>query len=165
MASKLAELYDEDFYAWTREQATALRRMAEQRWNGPLDLEHLAEEIEDVGSERRDAAESQVRRVLEHFLKLEHSRATDPRSGWRDSIIDARNILPRKLTPSIRRDVLAELPTLYEQARRKAANSLAGHAEGDAARALPQANPYTFDNVIDDDWYPSNRHGILDELE
>lgn len=28
MATKAAELYEDDFYAWTREQATALRRMA-----------------------------------------------------------------------------------------------------------------------------------------
>ena len=45
MAAKVAELYDEDHYAWTRDQATALRRLAVERWNGPLDLEHLAEEI------------------------------------------------------------------------------------------------------------------------
>ena len=79
VASKAAELYEEDFFAWTRDQATALRRLSKERWNGPLDLEHLAEEIEDVGSERRDAIRSQLRRIIEHCLKLEHSRAPDPR--------------------------------------------------------------------------------------
>ena len=59
MATKPAELYEEDFFAWTRDQASALRRMAKDRWNGPLDLEHLAEEIEDVGSDRRDAVRLQ----------------------------------------------------------------------------------------------------------
>ena len=163
VASKPAELYEEDFFAWTRDQAEALRRLAGQRWNGPLDLEHLAEEIEDMGSERRDAAESQVRRILEHLLKLEHSRAIDPRGVWRDSILDARAVLPRKLTPSIRRAVVEELPHLYEQARRKAANGLASHGECDMARALPTACPYGFDVILADDWYPANRHGIADD--
>jgi hypothetical protein len=44
--------FKEDFYAWTRDQAEALRRLADQRWNGPLDLLHLAEEVEDLGSEQ-----------------------------------------------------------------------------------------------------------------
>jgi hypothetical protein len=61
MATRTAELYDEDFYAWSREQAAALRRLSAERWNGPLDLEHLAEEVEDLGDERRNAVRSQLR--------------------------------------------------------------------------------------------------------
>jgi hypothetical protein len=45
MATRQEDLYVEDFYAWTRDQAAALRRLAEERWNGPLDLTHLAEEV------------------------------------------------------------------------------------------------------------------------
>lgn len=150
MASKPAELYEEDFFAWTRDQAAALRRMAEQRWNGPLDLEHLAEEIEDVGSERRDAARSQVRRIIEHLLKLEHSQARDPRGGWLLSILDARNEIPDKMTATIRRDTEGELPRLYRQARTKAAAWLSLHGERDAARALPDVCPYSFDEILAD---------------
>lgn len=162
MATKPAELYDEDFYAWTRDQASALRRMAEERWNGPLDLEHLAEEIEDVGSDRRDAIRSQVRRIIEHMLKLEYSRATDPRGGWRDSILDARAEVADKITPTIQREVEEELDRLYRRARAKAANGLSSYGEIDAARELPMACPYSFDTILADDWYPSNRHGIDD---
>ncbi len=46
-------LYDEDIVAWARQQAQLLRtgRFAE------LDIEHIAEEIEDVGkSEQRELA-------------------------------------------------------------------------------------------------------------
>jgi Domain of unknown function DUF29 len=56
MATSAERLYKEDFYAWTREQAAALRRLADERWNGPLDLLHLAEEVEDLGD--RTAANS-----------------------------------------------------------------------------------------------------------
>lgn len=165
MASKPAELYDEDFFAWTRDQATALRRMAGERWNGPLDLEHLAEEIEDVGSERRDAVRSQVRRIIEHLLKLEHSRATNPRSGWKDSIDDARAEAEDKLTRTILRDAVDELPRLYERALRKAVRGLRENGEAAEAASLPVANPYSLDDILRHDWYPENRHGIVDELD
>ena len=82
-----------------------LAEMAKDRWNGPLDLEHLAEEIEDVGSERRYAVRSQLRRIIEHLLKLEHSRARDPRSGWQDLILDARAEIADRMTSTIRREV------------------------------------------------------------
>jgi DNA-binding PucR family transcriptional regulator len=165
MATKAAELYEEDFYAWTRDQAASLRRMARDRWNGPLDLEHLAEEIEDVGSERRDAVRSQLRRIIEHLLKLEHSQARDPRGGWRDSILDARAEIPDRMTATIRREVEDELPRLYSRARAKAANGLSAHGERDAAWALPDDCPYRFDDLLTDDWYPPNRYGIGGETE
>ena len=100
-----AKLYDEDFYLWTRDQAAALRRLAAERWNGPLDLEHLAEEVEDLGKSQRHAVESLLERVLEHLLKLEHSPAADPRRGWLVSVLHARAHLGRLLTAAIRRDV------------------------------------------------------------
>jgi DNA-binding PucR family transcriptional regulator len=162
MATKAAELYEEDFYAWTRDQAASLRRMARDRWNGPLDLEHLAEEIEDVGSERRDAVRSQIRRIIEHLLKLEHSRATGPRSRWKDSVDDARSEIEDKLTRTIRRDAGDRLPKLYDRARYKAARGLRENGEVDDAEALPSANPYGLQTILRHAWYPANRHGIDD---
>jgi hypothetical protein len=163
VASKAAELYEEDFFAWTRGQAAALRRMANDRWNGPLDLHNLAEEIHDVGSERRDAIRSQVRRIIEHLLKLAHSRARDPRGGWRNSIINTRVEIEDKLTASLRRDLARQLPRLYSRGRLLAANALQAHGEADAARELPSTCPFDLPSVLDIDWCPRNRHGITDE--
>lgn len=163
MAIKAAELYEEDFYAWTRDQATALRRMAGDGWNGPLDLEHLAEEIEDVGSERRDAIRSHVRRIIEHLLKLEHSRAMEPRGGWRASVVNARIEIEDKLTRSLRRDLAQQLPRLYDRGRLLAIHGLEAYGEGEIARSLPTSCPYELSAVLDLTWYPSNHHGITDK--
>ena len=43
MATRPDELYEEDFYAWTRHQARELRRLRALRLNTSLDLAHLAE--------------------------------------------------------------------------------------------------------------------------
>lgn len=164
VATRAAELYEEDFYAWTRDQAAALRRMAKDRWNGPLDLRHLAEEIHDVGSERRDAIRSHVRRIIEHLLKLEYSPARDPRGGWRSSVINARVEIEDKLTRSLRRDLARQLPRLYGRGRLLAVDGLKAYGEGETARALPPTCPYELSQVLDLDWYPQNRHGIADEI-
>ena len=70
-----AGLYENDFYAWTQLQAKELRRFARTRPNLPLDLAHLAEEIADLGTERRNAVRSWTARVIEDLLLLEHSPA------------------------------------------------------------------------------------------
>ena len=131
-----------------------MRRLAELRPNDELDLEHLIEEVEDLGASRRKAVRSQVRRILEHLLKLEHSPALEPRAGWCNSIIDARSDLRDDLTPTLRRDLADGLADLYGQARRDTAQRLPLHDRAEAAAALPAACPYTLEQILDSDWLP-----------
>jgi DNA-binding PucR family transcriptional regulator len=163
MATRAAQLYDKDFYAWTRDQAAAPRRLADQRWNGPVDLLHLAEEIEDLGSEQQWAVESQLERIIEHLLKLEHSPSTDPRRQWMISVIDARGEIERRMSATIQREVEPALPDRYRRARRKAELALLDHGEADAARELPAACPYGLADLLADEWWPANRHGLTDQ--
>jgi hypothetical protein len=163
MATRSAQLYDEDFYAWTRDRAAALRRLADQRWNGPLDLLHLVEEIEDLGSEQQWAVERQLERIIEHLLKLEYSPSTDPRRQWMISVIDARGEIERPMSATIQREVEPALPNRYRRARRKAGLALLDHGEADAARELPLACRYDFADLRADEWWPANRHGLTDQ--
>ncbi|MGH6913293.1 MAG: DUF29 domain-containing protein [Geminicoccales bacterium] len=160
MATRPALLYDEDFYAWTRAQAQALRRLAATRPNVELDFDHLIEEVEDLGTSQRDAVRSQLRRIIEHCLKLEWSPAPAPRAGWYETIMDARTTLEDKLAPALRRDIRRNLPKLYAQARRNAAGSLRVHRETDAADALPAECPYRLVDLLRHGWYPASRHDL-----
>jgi hypothetical protein len=168
MATKLqtreagTDLYERDYYAWTRAQAAALRRMRRQEAETALDLAHLAEEVEDLGRSERDAVRSQVRRIIEHLLKLEYSGAPEPRDGWKDTVADARAVLDDKLSLSLRRDLEAVWPRLYAQVLPKATRALYRFDEGDAAAALPADCPYDLDDICRPEWYPANRHGITD---
>src|SRR5262249_46461319 len=92
-------LYDEDFYAWTQEQAELLRRGGAGA-NG-LDVELIAEEIEDLGKSERHACRSLCEHLIEHLLKLEYSGLTEPADHWRDEIVEWRLQLEEKLTRSI----------------------------------------------------------------
>lgn len=160
MATRAEELYEEDFYAWTRDQVRELRRVAATHPNVALDFPHLIEEVADLGVSERDKVRSQTRRIIEHCLKLEYSPARDPRAGWYETIIDARIVLEDKLTPSLHRGLRRRLPKLYEQARRVAAGSLRLHGEREAADALPHECPYRLADLLRHDWYPASRHGL-----
>ncbi len=144
--------YDDDFYAWTQYQADVLRSMRTR--DNRFDRENVAEEIETVGRNERDAVRSQVRRILEHFLKLAHSPAQDPRTGWIETILDARSVLEDKISPTLRQDIEASLPKLYRDARRKVAVNFRGYGEQEAVARLPAESPYSVDQILVDDWYP-----------
>ncbi len=160
MATRKTELYEDDFYAWSREQAAALRRLSAERWNGPLDLEHLAEEVEELGSDVRNAARSHLRRLIEHALKLEYSPASEPRAGWIDTIDDARDEIAERLTATIRKDLEDHLPDAYARALRRARKALVRTGEAEAADALPEECPYAIERLLDEAWYPISRHGL-----
>jgi Domain of unknown function DUF29 len=144
--------YDDDFYAWTQHQAMVLRSMtvADNRF----DRENLAEEIEDLGRSERDAVRSQIRRIIEHLVKLPYSPAAQPRFDWMASIGAARAVLGDKISPTLRRDAEAMLARLYRDGRRQAELALRGYGEDRAAGALPQTCPYSLDDICREDWYP-----------
>jgi Domain of unknown function DUF29 len=147
------QLYEADFYAWTRQQALALRRLARTRPNLPLDLEHIAEEIQDLGKSERDTVYSLAQRVIEHFLLIEHSPATDQRLHWADEIDTFRDQMKRKLSPTIRRQLKRDLGEVYADGQRIVARKMGRYGEEQAAAALPARCPYTLEQVLGD-WLP-----------
>jgi Domain of unknown function DUF29 len=162
MADSAKGRYEEDYHAWALSQADALRRLAGNRWNGPLDLEHLAEEVEGLGKAERNAALSQAERVIGHALKLECSQAAEPRRQWILSIAETRRELARHLSRSLRRVLEDDLPASYRSERDLTARALRLYGEPDAAAALPADCPYTLEQILDPDWFPANRHGLTE---
>jgi len=160
MATRPEQLYEEDFYAWTRDQAQALRRLAASRPKLALDFPHLIEEVADLGASQRDAVRSQLRRIVEHCLKLEYSSARDPRAGWHESIIHSRTEIEDKISPTIRRGLPRRMPRLWMQARRDTAAALRLYGEAEAADALPESCPYRLADLLRHDWYPASRYGL-----
>jgi Domain of unknown function DUF29 len=144
--------YEDDFYAWTQYQAEVLRSMPAP--DNRFDREHVAEEIEDLGKSERDAVRSQIRRIIEHLLKLAYSPAEQPRFEWMHSIADARSALEDKLSATLRRDVEENIERLYANGRRNAALALRAFGEPEAAQAMPANCPFSLDEICRQDWYP-----------
>lgn len=148
MGTVLDDLYRADYYAWTRQQADELRRLRDARLNTPLDLANLAEEIESLGRSDLRRVRSQLRRIMEHLLKLRFSPALEPRSGWQATILEARQDIDDYLTASMRAEIEGGLARDYAKARARAVLALESHGEQAAAGRLPRALPYTLDELL-----------------
>lgn len=147
----MAALYDTDFHAWAEWQAAALRALALERPNLPIDLEHLIEEVEDLGKRERDAVFSLAELILRHLLLLRWSRATEPQRHRREEVLTHRVRLRRKLTPSLRRHLESQLAEVYADARVLASAKLELHGEADVAAMLPEVLPYSLDELLGDE--------------
>jgi hypothetical protein len=149
-------LYEEDFYLWVERQAELLR----QGRFRDLDLAHLLEEVEDLGTNLRNAVTSRTREIILHLLTLQYSPAIEPRRGWLDSVGKQRDDLELEITPSLRRHLTTELETIYQKARHRAVDDLV--QDGVKADQLPTSCPYSFDQISDPVWRADNVHGIED---
>jgi hypothetical protein len=149
-------LYDEDFLAWSKEQAEALRAEARAGSNRNLDWENLAEEVESLGVSQKTALRSQMRRVIQHLLKLEFSPTTAPRRGWFETVNDARSEIEDLLetSPSLRGEAHSAVYSALRQGSRKAIFDLEKYGELDPAIAARiRATTYTADQILGD-WFP-----------
>ena len=86
------DLYEADFLLWTERQAAELRGLAKSRRDLPnaLDLEHVAEEIEDLGRSELAAVKSYIRQILIHAIKIAARPKSDARFHWAEEIATFR---------------------------------------------------------------------------
>ena len=156
MSTTLDDLYRQDYYAWSQREAKELRRLLRERANTRLDLANLAEEVESLGRSDLRRVKGQLRRVIEHLLKLQFSPAVEPRDGWLESVLDARQDIDDYLTPAMRPEIEADLAADYAKARAKAEQALQRHREDEAAASLPTTLPYSLAQLLDPDWLPAS---------
>ena len=65
---QLKQLYEIDDSQWLEETVSLLRNHQFQQ----LDLEHLIEELEDLGKEKKNAVASLLEQVIRHLLLLQY---------------------------------------------------------------------------------------------
>jgi Domain of unknown function DUF29 len=138
--------YHTDFYAWAEAQAAALRA---KDW-AALDLEHLAEEVEDLRNTERKAVRSQLRRVTSHLLKWAYQPARRSDS-WQTTILDARRLVADWLEED--RSLTRELPALFAWAYPRARREAAKDTRLPLA-TVPETCPWSIERVLDEDFWP-----------
>jgi hypothetical protein len=142
-------LYDTDFYRWTQAQAEAVRG---KLW-AALDLEHLAEEIEDLGKSDRRALENHLKNLLLHNLKWAYQPQERARRGrgWQTSMDNARDAMDQVLrdSPSLRGKLDAALAWAYPRARRSAQKQT-----GLPLATFPERCPWNLGQLLDEDFLP-----------
>jgi hypothetical protein len=132
-----ASLYDEDFAVWTAETARLLRagRFDE------VDIEHVAEEIEDMGKRDKRELHSRLTVLILHLLKWKW-QPEKKSATWGSTIVMQRAELCRlfEQSPSLE-DILQDaVEDVYPDAM-----DVATVETGLPARTFPRKCPFTAD--------------------
>ncbi|CCI25507.1 conserved hypothetical protein [Microcystis aeruginosa PCC 9809] len=143
---QLKQLYELDDSQWLGETISLLRNHQFQQ----LDLEHLIEELEDLGKEKKNAVAGLLEQVIRHLLLLQYwTKETEYNTiNWQEEIYNFRTQLRRKMTANLRNYLEEELNYIYEDAlgfvKIKTANTV----------IFPSQCPYSLEQLLDRDWLP-----------
>ena len=105
----IANLYETDFYQWTREQAQALR----EKNLAQLDWENVIEEIEALGRSDYQAVVSLLTRMVQHQLKIDYAQRPDSHRHWQAEIKAFANTLRRRYSPAMKPKLEVEWQGIY----------------------------------------------------
>lgn len=138
--------YDKDFYAWSLHNAALIRegKLSE------VDLEHVAEEIEDMGKINRRELISRLAVLLAHLLKWKFQPGLRGRS-WELTIKEQREEVKDQLdeSPSLKH----ELDSQFNRAYRKALN-IVEKETGLNQNTLPKSCPFSLQESLKEDFLP-----------
>ena len=143
--------HDEDFFAWTQHQAELLRacRSSASKLPTGIDLEHLAEEIEDLGKAELRGAKSLIRQIFVHLIKAASQPNSEALGHWRSEAMEFGFQLPDYYAPSMRR--LIDVQDLWSKALKGAATNLREH-DASLAPGLPKVCPFTVEEAVAEDF-------------
>lgn len=139
--------YDVDILVWSEHQAGLLRRRAagELVNDNDLDWSNIAEEIEDVGSNRLHAVESLLVQALRHMLMAEAWPLARDAPSWRADAVDFRRQARRRFVPSMRQRI--DVASLYADALAATPDAI----DGVPPLPVPEACPVTLEELLGED--------------
>ncbi len=136
------DLYERDFYAWTQNQAACLRALG---GHNAIDVERVAEELEDLGKHAVNKTAGNLERCFEHLVKLAVSPATAPVGKWRGEVYRFAAHARRYFSEGMRQRI--DLDTIWRDAVRAASEDLRDYGE-DPPERIGEA-PLTLDMILD----------------
>lgn len=142
------QLYDLDYLQWLDKTVQQLKTGQFEA----LDAEHLIEELEALGRSEKSAVESLLIRIIQHLLLYQYWHQERDYNGrhWQAEILTFRTQIELKLTTNLKQYLQEKLAYLYTKARKI--------TELKSGLTLPQTNPYTLDQILDEDWWPVIEH-------
>jgi len=142
----MKNLYESDFYAWTKEQAELLKN---KTWE-QIDLPNLIEEIESLGRQERQELRNRLGVLLGHLLKWQY-QPSNRGNNWLSTIREQRREASRVVreNPSLK-------PYLSEAVRLgyESGVDLAVRETGMDYEAFPSECPYTMEQILEETFLP-----------
>jgi hypothetical protein len=139
-------LYDKDFYAWTNEQAHLLKNRQFNR----IDIKNLREEILSLRIHEELELTMNTRLILRYIVQFNLEIGVEERERLY-AVREGRRTLERilRLSPSLFEQGSKSLEQCYADARKQAAIE-----SGKPVAAFPEDCPFTFEQVIDESFFP-----------
>ncbi|KJR43903.1 protein of unknown function DUF29 [Candidatus Magnetoovum chiemensis] len=146
-AAKEQSLYETDFYAWSLKTAELIRQ---GRLN-ELDLENIAEEIEDLGRNNKRELANRLAVLIMHLLKWQF-QSNKRSDSWVSTIVTQRREIRNLLedSPSLKYNIEDTIEKAFKDARVDFEDET-----GIPKKTLPETCPYT--------WEQLSKHGFLPE--
>ena len=141
-SASASSAYDEDFFSWTQDQAAALRRAGA---HGDIDVDHLAEEIEDLGKRDLREVTSLLRLLFLHLMKIETSPQAPSVPHWRSEAREFRLSAVRTFTPGMAQ--LIDVSMLWREAVKRFGDDLSDW--GLPQPSIPEC-PFDLSDVLSD---------------
>jgi hypothetical protein len=154
--SNASELYRRDYAVWAKTQMDLLRA----RRFSELDIEHLLEELDDMGRSERNELENRLVILLSHLLKwqFQYDRLADrwkefKGDSWRSTIVEQRDRIARRLekSPGLKSGMADLIAEAYGDAVK-----LAAKETGIPVAGFPSICPYTQKQILDDEFFPGH---------
>ena len=141
--------YEKDIVAWANEQANFIRS---GRFD-LLDLEHIAEEIEDVGKSEQRELENRMAILLARLLKWQYQPARRGAS-WQKTIKVQRTQVNRRIqkTPSFKHTLQ---DTEWWEDTWGDAITQASKETGIELTVFPEICPWTPEQILDLEFFPN----------
>jgi len=141
--------HDEDVYGWATHTANLLRN----KKMDDVDFENIIEEMEVLGRSEQHELKNRLSLVISHLLKWQYQSDKRTRS-WKLTIeeqrLQAASCL--EVSPSLNSHLDEILRKAYKIGKIKALKE----TELDE-NILPQQCPYTFEEIMNDTFYPEQR--------
>ena len=139
--------YQEDFYAWTQEQAQLLRSQQLAK----IDFANLIDEIESMGKSEKRALKSRLSVLLMHLLKWQFQSSFQSTS-WQLTLRTQRRAIKDLLADnsSLRHWLVETMHDAYEQAKDDAALET-----GLNSRVFPDECLWSIEQVLDINYLPN----------
>lgn len=143
-----SQQHDTDFYGWTQDQAALLRALP--RHSNRLDIENLAEEIEDMGRSEIKEVSSLLRQTLSHLVKIAVDGDARSVPHWVSEASGFQSDAVLACSPGLAQRL--DLAKIWKLAKRNAADGLGEF--GVSVPPLPRECPLTLEQLLDADFSP-----------
>ncbi|MDB9310161.1 DUF29 domain-containing protein [Aphanizomenon sp. CS-733/32] len=149
-------LYDSDLQLWIEQTIQQLQNHEFES----LDIQHLIEELVDLGKSEKNTLRSNLKILLAHLLKLkiQHDAPDSMKGSWYSSVVEHRQRVLDNLadTPSLKNFLVEAIEKAYPDARKLAIK------EGKFAKfglripkesEYPITFPFSIEQILNEDFY------------